>query len=100
MFLVEEISQRISADIVPRWKQFAIELGFEFEEVNVLNKSASQLDVQECSEKMLKRWWDTNSNPNVAELITALQGIDQNNLCWSSRERLVATFACTQILSI
>ena len=81
MFLVEEISQNklIPADVVARWEDFAIELGFEFGDVNVMNKSASQLDVQECSEKMLKRWWDTHSNPNVAELIKALQGIEQNN---------------------
>ena len=40
---------------------------------------AGQLDVEECSIKMLRRWWNAHSNPNVAELITALKGIRQNN---------------------
>ena len=81
MFLVEEISQNklIPAVVVAKWEEFAIELGFEFGEVDKLKISASQLDVQECSEKMLKRWWDTHSNHDVADLIKALQGIEQNN---------------------
>ena len=81
MFLVEEISQNklIPAVVVARWEDFAVELGFEFGDVSIMNKSASQLDVQECSEKMLKRWWDTHSNHDVADLIKALQGIEQNN---------------------
>ena len=40
---------------------------------------ANQRDAEECSGIMLQRWWDAHSNPNVAELITALRGIQQNN---------------------
>ena len=69
----------IPAVVVAKWEDFAIGLGFEYGEVDKLKRSASQLDVQECSEKMLRRWWNAQSNPNVADLITALKGIEQNN---------------------
>ena len=69
----------ISQSIVAMWEDFAIELGFSYGEVSVFKKMGSQRDVEECSRIMLQRWWDAHSNPNVAELITALRGIQQNN---------------------
>ena len=81
MFLVGEINQNnlIPAVVVANWENFAIALGFKYGEVDVFKQSASHLDVQECSEKMLRRWWETHSNHDVADLITALQVIEENS---------------------
>ena len=61
------------------WENFAIQLGFEFGEIKVLKRMPDQLDVEECSEKMLQKWWTAHPTHNVAELITALRGIEQNS---------------------
>ena len=63
---------------VAEWEGLAIELGFDHGGVRVIQQDASRLDVQECSVKMLLRWWAGCSNPTVTKLITALNGIDQN----------------------
>ena len=80
---LKEISQKqlISQSIVAKWEEFAIELDFDDGQISRINKMASQRDVEECSLIMLQRWWNAHSNPNVAELITALRskGIQQNN---------------------
>ena len=63
---------------VAEWEEFAIELGFNHGDVRVIQQNASQLDVQECSVKMLLRWRAGCSNPTVTKLITALNDIKQN----------------------
>lgn len=63
---------------VAEWEELAIYLGFNHGRIRVIQQNASQLDVQECSVKMLLRWWAGCSNPTVTKLITALKGINQN----------------------
>ena len=81
VFLVKEISQKklISSSIVAKWDKFGIHLGFDYGELSIIDGNATQLGVQECSEKMLKRWWDTERNPTVDLIIKALEAIDRKN---------------------
>ena len=81
MFLVEEITKNdmIPQGTVARWEELATELGVDSGDIDVIEENASQLVVQKCSKTMLLRWWTECSNPTVTKLITALNGINQNN---------------------
>ena len=79
--LVQEMCQNnlIPPEVIPKWDEFGIELGFSYGEIELFSENAVQKAVERCSLEMLKEWEEqTGSAATPERLIGALKAIDQN----------------------
>ena len=66
-------------EVVAKWYDFGLQLGFTFGELSKIEGDASQKATKQCALDMLKLWREQNETAATPEkLIAALKGIDQN----------------------
>ena len=72
-----------------RWNLIGIQLGLSQDELDIIR--ANSIDVRECLERVLQKWFNSSPNPTWKDVITALKtpALDELKLAQEIEEKLV-----------
>ena len=72
-----------------RWNLIGIQLGLSKDELDIIR--ANSIDVRECLERVLQKWFNSNPNPTWKDVITALKtpALGELKLAQEIEEKLV-----------